>query len=446
MHVPFCAKHCAYCDFNVVVERAGSALVPDTVDAIRRDIAQSALALSADARRAQTLNEQAQRAQVQGAPAPGAHRARPPRARTVSSRTATAQALSADAQSAPAHSARKLSAQSVSGPGPRPVETVFFGGGTPTYLTGRQLSDILQTIRDNFEVSPDAEVSSEANPGSSDVEKFAAMREAGFNRLSVGVQAFDDRLLARLDRLHSASEAEQAIAAARAAGFDNLSLDLMFGLPGQTLELWRQSLDRALQLRTEHLSLYALSLEPGTRFERLHRGGKLELPDEESELAMYEEAIARLTGAGFDHYEVSNFARTGFRSRHNQVYWRNEEYLGVGPGAVSYLGGRRWKRERLPQRYVAKVAAGEDLSVESERLEAAGALGETMMLGLRLLDGIVLSEIGARFGIDPLRVFARQIDALGQRGLLIVEEDRLRLSHSGLLLANTVLAEFLPDA
>ena len=349
---------------------------------------------------------------------------------------ATVEAIRRDIE----RSARELS----SGRLPR-VETIFFGGGTPTYLTGEQLSAILRTIRDCFEVAPDAEISSEANPGSSDVEKFAAMRAAGFNRLSVGVQAFDDGLLARLDRLHSAVEAERAIAAARAAGFANVSLDLMFGLPGQTLQLWRESLDRALEAGTEHLSLYALSLEPGTRFERLHRGGKLELPDEDSELAMYEEAIARLTAAGFEHYEVSNFARPGFRSRHNQVYWRNEEYLGVGPGAVSYLAGRRWKRERLPQRYAAKVAAGEDLSVELERLDAAGALGETMMLGLRLLDGIALSEVAARFAIDPLRHFAPQIADLSRRGLVLLEGDHLRLTHAGLLLANTVLSEFLPE-
>jgi oxygen-independent coproporphyrinogen-3 oxidase len=377
VHVPFCAKHCAYCDFNVAVERAGSAVIPRTVEAIRRDLEQSARAL----------------------PARGARR----------------------------------------------VETIFLGGGTPTFLTGAQLASVMETIRGHFDVAPDAEISSEANPGSSDVEKFAAMRAAGFNRLSIGVQAFDDALLARMDRLHSSSEAERAVAAARAAGFDNLSIDLMFGLPGQTLDLWRASLDRALACATEHLSLYALSLEPGTRFERLHRGGKLELPDEESELAMYEEAIARLTGAGFEHYEVSNFARPGRRSRHNQVYWRNEEYLGVGPGAVSFLHGRRWKRERLPQRYAAKVEAGEELSVESERLDAAGALGETMMLGLRLLDGLPLARVRERFHVEPLEVFAAQIADLGGRGLVALEGDTLRLTHAGLLLANTVLAEFLAE-
>ncbi len=326
------------------------------------------------------------------------------------------------------------------------METVFFGGGTPTFLNGGKLSEILQAIRDNFDVASDAEISSEANPGSSDAEKFAAMRVAGFNRLSVGVQSFDDALLMGLGRLHTAAEAETAVAVARSAGFKNLSLDLMFGLPGQTRDHWRKSLDRALASRTEHLSLYALTLEPGTRFERLHRGGKLDLPNEDDELAMYEEAIARLTDAGYEHYEVSNFALPGYRSRHNQVYWRNGEYLGIGPGAVSYLNGRRWKRERLPNRYAAKVEADENLCVESERLDPAGALGETMMLGLRLLDGIPLADLRMRFAIEPLNVYGAQIERLTRRGLLFIANDHLKLTHTGLLLANTVLSEFLPDA
>ena len=288
VHVPFCAKHCAYCDFNTYVERSQSGLVQGTVTAIQRDIERAG---------------------------------------------------------------RELAAQGAS----ISVPTIFFGGGTPTFLQGEQLAAILRTVQDNFSIAPNAEISSEANPGSSDATKFAAMREAGFNRLSIGVQSFDDDLLVALDRFHTAGEAERALQAARDAGFTNLNLDLMFGLPKQNLPLWEASLERALALGTEHLSLYALTLEPGTRFERMEAGGKLDLPDEDVELSMYERSIALLTAAGLEHYEVSNFARPGCRSQHNQVYWRNEEYLGIGPGAVSYLDGRRWKRERLPARYNAKI-------------------------------------------------------------------------------------------
>ncbi len=378
VHVPFCARHCAYCDFNTYVEKSQSALVVATVEAICRDIAQ-------------TGREQAALGET------------------------------------------------------RPVPTVFFGGGTPTFLSGAQLAQILDAVRAAFAVMPDAEISSEANPGSSDAAKFDAMHAAGFNRLSIGVQSFDDNLLVALDRFHTSGEAESAFQMARAAGFANLNLDLMFGLPKQTPRLWQASLERALALEPEHLSLYALTLEPGTRFERLDAGGKLDLPDEDTELAMYERSIALLTQAGYEHYEVSNFARPGFRSRHNQIYWRNEEYLGFGPGAVSYLDGRRWKRERLPVRYAEKIATGADLTVESECLDADAALGETMMLGLRLRDGLPLARIRERFGLDPLVHFAPQIARLSSQGLLTLEGETLCLTRSGLLLANTALAEFLPD-
>lgn len=378
VHIPFCAKHCAYCDFNTYVERAQSPLVTATVTAIQRDIERAAQELAA--------------------------------------------------------TGEKIL-----------VPTIFFGGGTPTFLQGEQLAAILRTLQDHFAVAPGAEISSEANPGSSDAAKFAAMQVAGFNRLSIGVQSFDDDLLIALDRFHTAGEAERALQAARDAGFTNLNLDLMFGLPKQNLSLWERSLERALALGTEHLSLYALTLEPGTRFERLDAGGKLDLPDEDVELAMYERSIALLTAAGLAHYEVSNFARPGYRSEHNQVYWRNEEYLGIGPGAVSYLAGRRWKRERLPARYNAKVEAGADLTVESECLTPEGTLGETMMLGLRLRDGLQLETIRTGFSIEPLTHFASQIDRLQSDGLLTLESDTLRLTHRGLLLANDALSLFLPD-
>lgn len=380
VHIPFCARHCAYCDFNTYVEKAQSPLPRATVNAICRDI------------------ERSSREVENHAPL-----------------------------------------------GLRPVSTIFFGGGTPTYLSGEQLGNILHAIYDCFPVLPDAEISSEANPGSSDAAKFAAMRAAGFNRLSIGVQSFDDTLLVALDRFHTSGEAENAFRLARQAGFDNLNLDLMFALPKQTSALWEASLNRALSLGTEHLSLYALTLEAGTRFERLYAGGKLDLPDEDVELSMYERSIALLGGAGYDHYEVSNFARPGFRSRHNQVYWRNEEYLGVGPGAVSYLNGRRWKRERLPARYVEKVTQCADLAVESECLTDLETLGETLMLGLRLRDGLPLAPVRERFGIDPLARFAPQITKLTERGLLTLENDTLRLTHQGLLLANDALSEFVGE-
>jgi oxygen-independent coproporphyrinogen-3 oxidase len=376
LHIPFCAKHCAYCDFNTYTEKAQSGLVVETVEAICTDIAQTAEGLPLEQRL-------------------------------------------------------------------RPVESVFFGGGTPTFLSGEQLTRLLNTVRERFAVSTDAEITSEANPSSSDAEKFAQMRSAGFNRLSIGVQAFDDTLLKALDRFHTAGEAQAAFLQARAAAFDNISLDLMFGLPKQTRILWEATLERALGLEPEHISLYALTLEPGTRFERLYAGGKLELPDEDDEIGMYERSMERLTAAGYEHYEVSNFARVGRRSRHNQTYWRNEDYLGFGPGAVSYLEGRRWKRERLPKRYVEKVRQGADLSVESERLERDGTLGETFMLGLRMREGMPLSRIRERFGVEPHLHFGEVFADLKAKGWLEETGDTVRLTHTGLLLANEALQSFL---
>jgi oxygen-independent coproporphyrinogen-3 oxidase len=373
IHIPFCAKHCAYCDFNTYVEQRISAIVPETVDAICADVRQTAERV-----------------------APGMQ-----------------------------------------------AQTVFFGGGTPTFLSGSQLAQILGAVREAFGAAEDAEISAEANPGASDAAQFREMRDAGFNRLSIGVQSFDDAVLQSLDRFHTAREAEEAVRAARSAGFDNLSLDLMFRLPGQDRAAWSVSLERAAAIGTEHLSLYSLTLEPGTRFERLAAGGRLVLPDEETELAMYEEAVSRLADAGFEHYEVSNFARPGRRCRHNMVYWRNGEYLGFGPGAVSYLAGRRWRREPLPSRYVRKMRAGEELAVQSEHLDPAAALGETIMLGLRLREGISLAGLRERFGIDVLDHYADEIRRLSADGLMERNGDRLRLTHSGLLVGDSVCAEFL---
>jgi oxygen-independent coproporphyrinogen III oxidase len=370
IHVPFCVKKCAYCDFNAY--SGLGALVDDYTACVTQEIAEA-----------------------------------PERGRSI--------------------------------------PTVFFGGGTPTFLPAGHLAALLSALRDAFALAPDAEITAEANPSTVDAAKFAAMREAGFNRLSIGVQAFDDRLLRAVDREHSAHEAAGAVAAARQAGFENVSVDLMFGLPTQTRADWDATLNRALALETEHLSLYALTLEPGTRFERLQAGGKLTLPDEDTELWMYERAIVRLTAAGYTHYEVSNFARgRDHYARHNLVYWRNEEYLGFGPGAVSYVGGRRWTKEKYPPRYIAKVRAGNDLTVESECLEPDAALAETLMLGLRLREGVALSRLQARFGVDPAARFAAPIARLRAKGMLEQEGNRLRLTHHGLLFANDASLELLP--
>jgi oxygen-independent coproporphyrinogen-3 oxidase len=327
----------------------------------------------------------------------------------------------------------------------RPVSTIFFGGGTPTYLAAEQLTAILAAIGSQYNILPDAEISAEANPTSAEADKFEAMRSAGFNRLSIGVQAFQDRLLRAVDREHSAEEAVEAFQKARSAGFENISIDLMFGLPEQTREDWEESLERAIELGTEHLSVYSLTIEPGTRFERLHAGGKLALPDEDSELWMYERAIERLYEAGLEHYEVSNFARRGYQARHNLTYWHNREYIGFGPGAVSYIEGRRWTNEKLPSRYIAKIRDGKSLTTEEEQLSTEGALAETLMVGLRLREGIALSPLKTRYGVDPRQKYQALFERLSEEGLLEETEDTIRLNHKGLLRANDIFIELLPE-
>lgn len=341
---------------------------------------------------------------------------------------------------------RALEADIRSGPHPgRLVQSVFFGGGTPTFLPAPDLARLLDAVASTWSLQADAEVTVEANPTSADARRFAELRRAGFNRVSIGVQAFDDDLLRAVDREHTAAEAVAAVDTARKARFDNVSLDLMFGLPGQTQAQWEATLERALELGTPHLSVYALTLEPGTRFERLHAGGKLVLPGEEAELAMYESAITRLREAGFEHYEVSNFAWPGYRARHNLLYWRNGEYLGFGAGAVSYVDGRRWTREKQPGRYIQKVGSGADLAVEAESLDGEAAVAETLILGLRLLEGLDLRRVARRFGAEALSTAQEHLDALEREGYLRREGDRVRVTHRGLLFSDHVALQLLPD-
>ena len=326
----------------------------------------------------------------------------------------------------------------------REVASVFFGGGTPTYLKAEQLNSILNEVRDVFPFAKDVEITSESNPANSDMERFEVMRQGGFNRLSIGVQSFDDRILRIAERRHTSEEAMTAIAFARIAGFENLNLDLIFALPEQSLDDWRASLLRVININPEHISTYALSIEEGTRFERMHRNHALHQADEDTELEMYEMAIEQLIKAGYEHYEVSNFCRAGKQARHNLTYWLNDEYLGFGPGAVSYLDGRRWMNEKRPDSYIRKVKDGEPLAIQDETLSPAKALSETLILGLRLRGGVSLKSIHDRYSIDPLERYSGLIGNLISEGLAELNGDTLRLTHKGLLFSNDVFIRILP--
>lgn len=337
------------------------------------------------------------------------------------------------------------------------VPTIFIGGGTPTILPPAFLAQLLAACREAFDIAPDAEVTSEANPGTVDQAHFAALRALGVNRLSMGVQSFDDAELRWLGRIHDAAGAETAFAAARSAGFTNINLDLIFGLPGQQPETWARTLARAVTLSPEHLSLYSLTVEQGTPLaDQVHRGLIAE-PDDDLAAELYETACTFLAQNGYTQYEISNWAkdespptasperRPTFGCRHNLVYWRREPYLGFGAGAHSFEAERRWWNVRPVPEYLSRLASGQSPEAGCETIERRLALGEAMMLGLRLVDeGVTDTRFRAQFGVGLEEVFRVEIGRVVARGLLERRPDGVRLTPAGRLLGNQVFAEFLP--
>jgi len=325
----------------------------------------------------------------------------------------------------------------------RVFSSLFLGGGTPTILSAKQLTRLMAYLRESFAFSGDAEISVESNPNTVDAEKLAALAAAGVNRLSIGIQSFDDSTLQRIDRTHTGAEGERAVTLARQAGFTNLSLDLIYGLPGQTPAAWRQTLERAVALHPEHLSAYQLSIDPGSRFAELAATGRLALPYEESEAEMAEETINYLAGVGFERYEISNYARPGQQCRHNLNYWRNGSWLGVGAAAVGSLSGLRLRNTADPERYRQCWENGLPAWVEAEGLDRERSFRETVIMGLRLLEGVNLAELENRFGINARQHYGQTVANLITQGLLELTGEQLRLTARALPVANQVLAELV---
>lgn len=313
------------------------------------------------------------------------------------------------------------------------VPTIFFGGGTPTFLTGEELAHLLDHLSRKFRIEPGAEITSEANPGTVDLHKLQCMKQAGFNRVSFGVQSFDAAELKRMERIHSPEEVFLAVQAAREAGFDNLNLDLIYALPDQTPERWQDNLRQAVELQPEHLALYGLMLEPNTRFYHLYQKGQLTLPEDEVQVEMYEYARDFARSNGYEQYEISNYAKPGYECRHNLVYWHNESYLGFGPGAVSYIEGRRWMNMRHPREYVRRVNAGEQLEFESESITGWESAAETIMLGLRTREGVDLDALERRYHLPIALYFREAVQRLIQRGWLEQTGTRIHLTEHGFL-------------
>ncbi|HEX7174325.1 MAG TPA: radical SAM family heme chaperone HemW [Pyrinomonadaceae bacterium] len=327
----------------------------------------------------------------------------------------------------------------------RAIDTIYFGGGTPSMLTAAQLAHVLEAVHLRFHVLPGAEVTLELNPGTVTPESLRELRALGVNRASFGLQTFDDEELRRLGRTHTADDARRTLHALREAGFRNVSFDLIAGLPEQTLEGWSRNLDEALALRPEHLSLYLLEVHEGTPLADHIRRGFWRAPDPDLAAEMYRLLARRMTGAGYDHYEISNFALPGRESRHNMKYWTGAPVYGFGCSAHSFDGRRtRWSNERDAKRYVALIESGASPVVERTELDEREAFSESLFLALRLLRrGVNLSEHRARFRVDVRADYAADLERFSDAGLVELEDDVLRLTSAGALLSNEVFAAFI---
>ena len=323
------------------------------------------------------------------------------------------------------------------------ADTIFFGGGTPSLLEPEEIGRLIQACRDTFAVAADAEITLETNPETASRERMERFRAAGVNRISFGVQSFRDEELLRLGRLHSAERARRAVGEARAAGFDNISLDLMMWLPQQTRRQWQDSVEALIEVGPEHASLYLLELYPNAPLkEEMARGGWSLAPDEDA-AEMYLWSLRTLEDAGYEQYEISNISRPGRQSRHNVKYWTDGEWLGFGCGAHSTRGGARWKNVAGTEDYIARITGDASAAIDRRDLTAAEHLEEALFTGLRLTAGIDLEDFRCRYGVDVWRRFGDGLQPFVDEGLLVREGSRLRLTRPGMLVANEILAVFV---
>lgn len=343
------------------------------------------------------------------------------------------------------------------------LTTLYFGGGTPTTLAPEQLAELVEAVKNHFDLHPEAEITTEANPGALSVDYLRALRQGGINRLSLGVQSFSNEELTFLSRLHNADTARRAAEMARAAGFDNVSLDLIFNLPHQTLAQWQFNLAETLKLEPDHFSIYSLIVEPGTPLHRQVTQGQIPVPDDDLAADMYACTLDTLGEAGYLHYEISNWARASgplpdwqtppLASAHNLIYWRNQPYLGLGAGAFGTVNGQRWANVKRPQDYISRVESGSGLGPArdpntAETISRETAMAEHMLLGLRLVrEGVSAAEFEARFGVSLHQHYPQAIEFGLSRNLLqwvdTPNDSRLRLTRQGRFLANQVTLQFI---
>ncbi|WLD92139.1 radical SAM family heme chaperone HemW [Alkalihalobacillus sp. AL-G] len=324
------------------------------------------------------------------------------------------------------------------------LSSIYIGGGTPTALNEEQLVRMLNIVRAAFQ--PDlskVEYTVEANPAVTDRTKLGLLKNAGVNRLSIGVQAFQDELLKKLNRTHRSADVIKMIEAAHQYGFEDISIDLMFGLPGQTLDMFKESVQQAIQLDVPHISAYSLQVEKQTVFFNRQRKGTLTLPSEDIEADMFQHLIDQMKAHGYRQYEVSNFAREVYESRHNLVYWDNDEYYGIGAGAHGYLSNTRYENVKPLPHYIRKIKNGELPQRERTQMRLNERMEEELFLGLRKMEGVSKTKFHQKFGCRLDELFSEQIDMLEKRNLIINTSETVRLSEQGIFLGNEVFQEFI---
>ena len=322
------------------------------------------------------------------------------------------------------------------------LRTLYIGGGTPTALSAPQLEVLLKGLTKNLDLSVLEELTIEANPGDLDADKIAVLKNSAVNRVSLGVQTFDDKMLKKIGRSHLEKDIYENIDRLKLAGFDNISIDLIYALPGQTMDQVKENVAKAIGLDIPHMSLYSLILENHTVFMNRMRRGKLPLPKEELEAEMFEYIIAELERAGFEHYEISNFSKPSFESRHNLMYWDNAEYYGIGAGASGYVNGIRYKNHGPIRHYMSAVEEG-NARITEEHLSQKEKMEEEMFLGLRKKSGVSMARFEEKFGQSFDELYGEIVRDLVQQGLMQIEGDRVRMTKRGLFLGDTVAERFI---
>ncbi len=322
------------------------------------------------------------------------------------------------------------------------INTIFFGGGTPSYLPPEQIDRLLQQVKQSFDCSKVKETTLETNPETiEDTERFIGYRKAGINRISLGAQSFDNTILLSMNRPHKAEKIPEVLHYAREAGFDNMNLDFIFGYPQQTMETWQDTLEKAIELHPEHLSIYGLTVEPGTFLYTYVKQGKQTPAHDDLVLEMYQYTLERLPSAGYQQYEISNFSLPGRECQHNINYWKNGDYFGFGAGAHSYINGRRYWNIRSVDEYVKRMESGQSPAVGEEQLDGRYKMAESAMLALRLNEGLNRATFQAQFQQDPLEIFSDVFSQYSQAGLLHMDDSRIQLTQQGLYLSDSLFAD-----